>query len=101
MEKLCAEVSVPHPGTVLQRKFTALKARPASVARHLGLSRQTLYEIFSGNQSITPRVAIRIAKLTGTAPEMWLGLQLEYDLAVARLTEREFLKNMQVLDEFW
>lgn len=96
-----AQASEPHPGGVLRRKLASLNVRPAAAARHLGLSRQTLHEVLACSQSITPRVALRVAKLTGTNPETWLRMQNAFDLAVARLAEEEFLNKVPVLEDRW
>lgn len=64
-------------------------------------SRQTLYEIITGKQSITTRAALRIAKLTGTSAEMWLGMQQTHDLAIVRKKDLEIIKSVPVLGDRW
>jgi antitoxin HigA-1 len=50
----------------------------------LGISRQTLYDILSRRQGVTPATAVRIGKLFGDGPEIWLRMQIEHDLRRAR-----------------
>ena len=64
-------------------------------------SRQTLYEIIAGKQSITTSAALRIAKLTGTSAEMWLGMQQAHDLAIVRKKDVEIVKSVPVLGDRW
>lgn len=90
-----------HPGASLRRDLEQLGRSKTVLSRLLGISRQTLHEILAEKQSITPRVALRIAKLTGTPAEKWLNMQLAYDLAVARSQCRELLKEVPMLDERW
>lgn len=90
-----------HPGTVLRDRLAPLNRTTAAFARMLSLSRQTLHEILAGKQSITPGVALRIAKLTGTRPEMWLNLQQAHDLAIARHQWRHVLEKVPPLEERW
>lgn len=90
-----------HPGTVLRRRLAPLNQTTAAIARMLLLSRQSLHEILAGKQAITPGVALRIAKLTGTSPEMWLNLQQARDLAIARCRSRELLTQVPSLEERW
>lgn len=90
-----------HPGTQLRRQLAAYNLTTAATARMLLLSRQTLYEILAGKQAITPNVALRIGRLTGTHPRKWLELQLEHDLAVATAKMRDVLTQVRVLDEPW
>ena len=96
----CGEVPV-HPGKVLEKRLLQLDRPTAEIARMLSLSRQTLYELFAANQSLTPSVALRVAKLTATSAEMWLDIQQAYDLAAARATDGEILQNVPVLEERW
>ncbi len=88
-----------HPGALLRRKLKQFDRSKAEIARLLGLSRQTLHEILAEKQSLTPSVALRVAKLTGTSPEMWLDLQRAHYLASARRDESGLLQNVPVLDE--
>lgn len=98
----CRMLLLPdHPGTVLRRQLSPLKLSTAAIARMLILSRQSLHEILAGKQSITPGVALRIAKLTGTKPETWLDLQQAHDLAIARSRFRDLLAKVPSLEERW
>lgn len=91
----------PHPGSQLRAKLVHLGCTRAVAARLLGLSRQTVYEITGEKQAITPSVALRIAKLTGTTAELWVDLQLAHDLAIARSNCRELLTKVPQLEEHW
>jgi plasmid maintenance system antidote protein VapI len=42
---------------------------------------QGLSELLNGKSGISPEMAFRLAKAFGSNPEMWLGLQMDYDLA--------------------
>jgi len=52
----------------------------AEIARLLGVSRQTLYDILDCKQPITPAMAVRIGKLCGNGPRLWLNMQAAHDL---------------------
>jgi len=74
-----------HPGEVLREDVLPALARPKTeIARLLGVSRQTLYDLIGERQPVTPAMALRIGKLTGTSPESWLNMQRNYDLAIAQ-----------------
>lgn len=53
-------------------------------ARLLGVSRQALSNVVTGKASISPEMAVRLAKAFGLSDEHWLKLQLAYDLAQVR-----------------
>ncbi len=70
-----------HPGEILSEiTIPATGKSKAEIARLLGISRQTLYDILSRKQGVTPATAVRIGKLFGDGAEIWLRLQIEYDL---------------------
>ena len=80
-----------HPGELLREEILPALERPkAEIARLLGVSRQTLYDIIEERQPVTPIMALRLGKLCGNGPELWLNLQKRYDLqrAEQRLGQR-------------
>jgi addiction module HigA family antidote len=86
--KLMSGLLPTHPGELLREDILpALNKPKAEVARLLEISRQTLYDILAEKQDVTPAMALRIGKLTGTSPEMWLNIQQSYDLR--RLAEKD------------
>jgi antitoxin HigA-1 len=73
-----------HPGEVLREDVLPALARPKTeIARLLGISRQTLYDILNEKQPVTAGMALRIGKMCGNGPDIWLNLQKRYDLHVA------------------
>ena len=76
-----------HPGEILREDVLPALGRPkAEIARLLGISRQTLYDILNEKQPVTAAMALRIGKMCGNGPEIWLNMQKRYDLKIA---ERE------------
>ena len=69
----------PHPGTVLKDYLGSISVTAA--ARHLGVTRAALSRILNGNAGISAEMAVRLSKAFGSSPEVWLGMQMEYDLA--------------------
>jgi antitoxin HigA-1 len=73
-----------HPGQLLREDVLPALGRPkAEIARLLGVSRQTLYDILAEKQPITPAMALRVGKLCGNGPDLWINMQRAYDLDVA------------------
>ena len=74
-------ITPAHPGEILAEiTIPATGKSKAEIARLLGISRQTLYDILSRKQGVTPATAVRIGKLFGDGAEIWLRMQIEYDL---------------------
>ena len=52
-------------------------------AKKLGVTRQALNNLVNGHSGISPEMAIRLSKGFGGSPEVWLQMQMQYDLAQA------------------
>jgi addiction module HigA family antidote len=73
-----------HPGEVLMEDF--LKPMGLSqnrLALSIGVHPRRINEIVLGKRGITADTALRLAKFFGTSPDVWLGLQKDYELDVA------------------
>jgi addiction module HigA family antidote len=70
-----------HPGELLREEILPALNRPKTqIAKLLGVSRQTLYDLLEERQPVTPMMALRLGKLCGNGPDLWLNLQRRYDL---------------------
>ena len=56
----------------------------SAIAREMNVPVTRISEIVRGRRGITADTALRLARLLGTSPELWLGLQTDHDLRVAR-----------------
>jgi addiction module HigA family antidote len=80
-----------HPGTILRNHYLApRKLTVTGLARASGLTRKHMSNIVNGSASITPDSALRIAKVLGTTPQLWLNLQSRVDLYDARVKLRSW-----------
>jgi addiction module HigA family antidote len=87
-----------HPGELLREDvLPALGRSKAEVARLLGVSRQTLYDILRERQPVTPAMALRLGKLCGNGPTLWLNLQRSYDVWKAEAELRDALASIPTL----
>ena len=95
---LLAGLRPTHPGELLGEDVLPALERPkVEIAELLGVSRRQLYNILEESQPITPNMAIRIGKLTGTTPESWLSMQAAYDLRIAEDDLAAVVKNIPTL----
>jgi len=70
-----------HPGEILREDvLPALGMTQKGFADHLGVSRLTVSEILNEKRSVTPDMAIRLGKLLGNGPELWLRMQQALDV---------------------
>jgi antitoxin HigA-1 len=78
-----------HPGEILREEFMKpLGLSQNALARALNVPPRRINEIVLEKRGITADTALRLARYFGTTAEMWLGLQADYDLRLARY-ERE------------
>ena len=72
----------PHPGRIVRREcLEPLGLSVTGAAKILGVTRLTLSNLVNGKNGVSPEMAIRLSKAFGSRPEVWLGLQMDYDLA--------------------
>jgi len=80
----------PHPGEHVRYDcLEPLGLTVTETARRLGVTRQTLNNLVTGKAGISPEMAIRLSKAFGGSPEVWLGMQMQYDLAQAMKREAD------------
>jgi addiction module HigA family antidote len=73
-----------HPGEILLEEFL----RPMGISQNrlaldLGVPGRRINEIVLGRRRITADTALRLSRYFETSPQLWLGLQTDYDLDVA------------------
>ena len=73
-----------HPGEVLLEEFLKpMNLSQNRLALDIGVPARRINEIVLGKRSVTVDTALRLARYFGTSPQLWLGLQMDYDLDIA------------------
>ena len=83
-----------HPGRILRRELNTRRLSANALARALRVPSGRIVDILNGKRSVTAETALRLGRYFGNAPQFWITLQTQYDLAVAmrdvgRRVERE------------
>lgn len=74
-----------HPGEILLEDFIKpLNLSINKVARDIDVPPGRISNIVNGKRSITADTALRLGTYFGVSPELWLNLQADYDLRIAR-----------------
>jgi addiction module HigA family antidote len=86
----------PHPGRIVRQEcIEPLNLTVTEAAKRLGVTRQALNNLVNEKAGISPEMAIRLSKAFGSSPEVWLGMQMEYDLAqIEKAAERIKVKRI-------
>lgn len=70
-----------HPGEILREDvLPALKLTQKELADRLGVSRLTVSDILHEKRGVSPDMAIRLGKLLGNGPDIWLRMQQALDV---------------------
>ena len=68
-----------HPGSLLNDILGSVDKSKSEIAELLGISRQHLHEIVAERKGVSPEVAVRLGKLFGNGPDLWVRMQGLYD----------------------
>lgn len=76
----------PHPGEIIKEDILPeLHLSVTEAAMQLGITRVALSRVINGNAAISIDLALKLEKwLDGPSAEVWLGMQMDYDLWKAR-----------------
>ena len=73
-----------HPGALIKDNIEELGLSVAKAAEGLGVTRQQLYRVISGESDVSPEMAVRLEKAFGGSADTWLRMQANFDLAQVR-----------------
>jgi addiction module HigA family antidote len=59
-----------------------------AAAKALGVSRQVLHDILAERKPLSAVMCLRVSRLLGSSPEMWMRLQATYDLKKAKQNKK-------------
>jgi len=87
-----------HPGEILQDEFMIpMKLSQNQLARDLSVPPRRINEIIQGVRGISADTALRLARYFKMSPQFWLGLQMDYDLAIEEdRISKKLLKQVKI-----
>lgn len=83
-----------HPGEVLAQRLGAVGVSPTELARQLGVPANRITQIIKGKRGITGDSALRLAHWFGDAPQFWMNLQAQCDLALAEAESGRAIRSL-------
>jgi addiction module HigA family antidote len=73
-----------HPGEILKEEILpSVGLSVMAAAKALGISRQMLHDILSERRPLSAAMCLKVSRLLGGSPEVWMRLQAAYDLKMA------------------
>lgn len=86
----------PHPGELLREDVIAeIGISFTEAALRLGMSRVALSRVLHGQAAISPDLALRLEMAGVSNARAWLALQVNYDLAQARLHQQPEVRPLR------
>ncbi|WP_175712214.1 HigA family addiction module antitoxin [Burkholderia ambifaria] len=82
-----------HPGEVL-REWIPEDLSVTQAADELQINRVTLSNLLHGRGNVTANIALRLAAWLGTTPDVWMGMQTQWDLWQAEQQPRPKIKPL-------
>lgn len=85
-----------HPGAILREDVLPhIGMTQKEFADRLGVSRLTVSDVLHEKRPVTPDMAMRLGRLLGNGPEVWLRMQQTLDLW--GLEQRDSYKHIEAL----
>ncbi len=73
-----------HPGELIRDELDARSLSQAALAKQIGVSASFLNEVINCKRAVNTELALLLEAALGISAEMWLGLQSEYNMQVAK-----------------
>jgi addiction module HigA family antidote len=81
-----------HPGEIIKQDILpSVGLSVTAAAKALGVSRQMLHDILAERKPLSAVMCLKVSRLFGGSPELWMRLQAAYDLKKAE-------KNKKVME---
>lgn len=88
----------PGPGSYLRRLLRYANLTQETLADAIGTSRFTISQIVTGKRSVTPGMALRLSKATGTSVDIWLNLQRDLEVWEAY---QDVKTSLDLIEPIW
>ena len=89
-----------HPGEFLREDYMPeLGLSVASLAKKLGVTRQTVNDIVREKRGLSPDMCLRLARLFGTTPQFWLNMQAKVDIWNSMELHHDAIEAITPLDQ--
>ena len=73
-----------HPGEIIKKDILpSVGLSVTAAAKALGVSRQMLHDIIAARRPLSAVMCLKVSRLFGSSPQMWMRLQAAYDLKKA------------------
>ena len=87
-----------HPGEIIKQDILpSVGLSVTAAAKALGVSRQMLHDILAERRPLSAIICLKIARLFGSSPEVWMRLQAAYDLKKAAQNKKVMARVARIV----
>ena len=87
-----------HPGEIIREDIIPDAGLSiTATAKALGVSRLMLHEILAERRPLSAVMCLKVARLFGSSPEMWMRLQAAYDLKKAVSNKKVMARGARIV----
>jgi len=85
-----------HPGEMLVEEFLKpMEITQRELADAIHVPYQRIDELVNRKRGVTPSTALRLARFFGMSADVWLNLQMRWDLYKVNESEKQDIKGIQ------
>jgi addiction module HigA family antidote len=86
-----------HPGEILLEEFIKPYCmKPDELSRRINISRKQINAVINCKKGINMDLALRLSRLFGTSPELWLNGQMKWD--IWHLLHGEYVDKLEEIE---
>ncbi len=96
MVRIPSNRSPVHPGQMLLLEFLEpMGLSQRDLATGIGVPYQRVNELINGRRGVTPSTALRLARFFGTSADVWMNMQIRWDLHFTEKSEAADLRKIR------
>src|SRR5580765_1433701 len=87
-----------HPGEIIKQDILpSVGLSVTAAAKALGVSRQMLHDILAERKPLSAVMCLKMSRLFGGSPELWIRLQADYDLKKAEQDKKVMARIARIV----
>lgn len=85
-----------HPGEIIKDELDARDMSQQNLADKIKMSKSEISLLLHGHRNITPTIAVLLEKAIGIDAEIWMNLQIKYDINLVRKKARHAISIAKI-----
>ena len=92
------ELPPVHPGEIIKEDILpSVRLSVTAAAKALGVSRQMLHDILAERRPLSAAMCLKVSRLVGGSPDVWMRLQAAYDLKMAEQDKKVMQRVARIM----